>query len=125
MDVWRSGVHGVAITVVSFAEPQAKAQISGEDELPAVHKKCQLCIHPNFGLFATQEAEAIFGDVDELLAVYEERKYARAATAGEEEGLDDEEEDEGLDEEEAEARRLARVRCRRRCCCCSVVGWLA
>lgn len=75
-------------------------------------------------MYATQEAEAIFGDVDELLAVYEERKYARAATAGEEEGLDEEEEDEGLDEEEAEARRLARVRCCRRCCCRSVC-WVA
>ncbi len=57
-----------------------------------------------------QEAEAIFGDVDDLLAMYEDRKHARAAAAGEEEGLDEDEEDEGLDEEEAEARRLARVR---------------
>lgn len=57
-----------------------------------------------------QEAEAIFGDVDDLLAMYEDRKHARAAAADDEEGLDDEEEDEGLDDEEAEARRLARVR---------------
>ncbi|PRW45415.1 transcription elongation factor SPT6 isoform A [Chlorella sorokiniana] len=63
---------------------------------------------PGVDADALEEAEAIFGDVDDLLAIYEDRKQARAAAGGEDEGLDEHEDEEGLDDEEAEARRLAR-----------------
>ena len=67
-----------------------------------------------------QEAEDIFGNVDELLSMYEEGRRARAAgNDGGEAGLEEDREEEGYDdegdEEAAEQRRLARVRCCRRC----------
>ena len=58
-----------------------------------------------------QEAEEIFGNVDELLSMYEERK--RAARGGDDllDDLEEEELDEAeLDDEAIEQRRLARVR---------------
>ncbi|KAL4442498.1 hypothetical protein ABPG77_005082 [Micractinium sp. CCAP 211/92] len=63
---------------------------------------------PDIDPDALAEADDIFGNVDDLLAMYEERRVARG---GPEEELEEEEEygeEDELDDEAAEARRLAR-----------------
>lgn len=63
---------------------------------------------PDIDPDALAEADDIFGNVDDLLAMYEER---RAARGGPEEEAEEEEElgeEDELDDEAAEARRLAR-----------------
>ena len=87
---------------------------------PAVAAACQssltaarlLCAFRHL-LSLSQEAEDIFGNVDDLLGMYEDRRRSLKGGEGGAEGLEEEEEDfddlEGEDEEAAEQRRLQRV----------------
>lgn len=85
--------------------PRPTASSSPSLDLPALYQ---------------QEAEDIFGNVDELLSMYEERKAQQGAHLEEAEE-EEEADEEDMDEEAAEARRLARVGAAwalpgRRCC---------
>lgn len=102
--------------------------------LRALSCKPTVSAAPPAAAHAVQEADDIFGNVDDLLAMYEERRVARG---GPEEELEEEEEygeEDELDDEAAEARRLARVRppgipnlcvcvCGCACALVVVVGW--
>ena len=77
--------------------------------LTAARLPCAFC--HSFPL--SQEAEDIFGNVDDLLGMYEDRRRSLKGGEGGAEGLEEEEEDyedlEGEDGEAAEQRRLQRV----------------